>query len=488
LKGTLIAITQVDHPIVDSTWLLARLPGRTALALGEGIAGLIRAGELETGARLPTVREFAKAAGTSIGTVLATWSDLRNQGLIETNRRGGTIVVTPPSAPGAAGDPAFRAAAGPKAPTNSAEAGAHSAAPAFPGWAAVDLAQSAPDLSLQPELGEALLASLGAKELNIFGREHMTGPLRAAVEPTWPFVAEAWTTAGGGTEALLLATAAAAPPGSVVAVDEPLSPGFLDTLRDLELTPIGVEADDDGPVAESLRRAIAQGAVAFVFQPGAPFAVHHRVTAERAAELAAVAAAAEAFWVVEDDSIGPLAEAEPPSIGALLPGRVLRIRSYCKAYGIDVRTSVIAGAGDLVDRSIRMRSFGVGSNSRILQNTLAHLVGSPQARDSVDRAKSAYSARRAALLAALEQAGTPGRSGPASLVVWVPVHDETEAVLALARHGIYVGQGTKAFVSRLDEPVIRISVTQLPDDPALVRELAEAVAAAARGGEREYFD
>jgi DNA-binding transcriptional MocR family regulator len=484
LKGTLIAITQVDHPIVDSTWLLGRLSGRTAPELSEGIADLIRAGELETGARLPTVRGFAKAAGTSIGTVLAAWSALREQGLIETNRRGGTTVLTPH----AGRDASATATTHPNAEAHARTGAPDAPASAFPGWAALDLAQSAPDLALQPELGEALLASLGAKELNIFGREHMTGPLRAAVEPTWPFEAEAWTTAGGGTEALLLATAAAAPPGSVVAVDEPLSPGFLDTLRDLELTPIGVEADEDGPVPQSLSRAIERGAVAFVFQPGAPFAVHHRVTVERAAELAAVAGAAESFWVVEDDSIGPLADAEPPSIGALLPGRVVRIRSYCKAYGIDVRTSVIAGARDLVDRSIRMRSFGVGSNSRILQNTLAHLVGSPQARDSVARASSAYSARRSALLSALEQAGTSGWSGPGSLVVWVPVHDETEAVLALARHGIYVGQGTKAFVSHLDQPVIRISVTQLPDDPALVHELAEAVAAAARGGEREYFD
>jgi DNA-binding transcriptional MocR family regulator len=487
-EGTVIVVMKSDRKVVASEWLVERLSERSAAGISELVAALIGSGELEFGTRLPTVRDFAQAADTSIGTVLAAWNALREQGLIATHRRGGTIVTAPPAAP-ATGKP-------------------------FGGWAEIDLAQSAPDISLQPELGDALLSTLDAKDLNVFGREHMTDRLQAAVEPTWPFRAEAWTTAGGGTEALLLATAAAAPPGSVVAVDEPLSPGFLDTLRDLELTPIGIAADDDGPTPESLRAALAAGAVAVVLQPGAPFAVRHSLTPARAEELAAVLADAVAgapdasappppsrtaaaepapaapapVWVVEDDSIGPLAAAEPPSLGAFLPDRVIRIRSYCKAYGIDVRTSVIAGAKELVDRSIRMRSFGVGSNSRILQNTLAYLVTSPAARDSVDAARAAYAARRSALLDALEVEGVTVHSGPGSLVVWVAVADETDAALALARRGIYVGVGAKSFVTTLPAPLIRISVTQLPDDPARVAELARAVADAASGAEREYFD
>jgi DNA-binding transcriptional MocR family regulator len=442
---------------------VARLRSRTPDGVAASVEALIVSGELAAGTRLPTVREFAHDAGASIGTVLAAWNLLREKGLIETHRRGGTTV-------------ALRE---------------HEGVPArpFPGWAAIDLAQSAPDISLQPELGAALLSSLDDAELNVFGREHMTTRLRAAVEPTWPFPAAAWTTAGGGTEALLLATAAAAPRGSLVAVDEPLSPGFLDTLRDLGLRPIGVAADADGPRPDSLRAALESGAVAFVLQPGAPFAREHGVTRERTAELAAVLAEAPSpVWVVEDDSIGPLSATEPPSIGEFLPDRVIRIRSYCKAFGIDVRTSVLGGAPELVERSIAARSFGVGSNSRILQNTLAHLVGSPEAAGSVASARAAYARRRSALLAALDLEGIVARSGPGSLVVWVAVPDEADAAVALARKGMYVGLGSKAFVSQGGEPSIRISVTQLPDDEARVRELAHAVAAVARRGSREFFD
>jgi len=81
----------------------------------------------------------------------------------------------------------------------------------------------------------------------------MTNRLQAAVETHWPFPAEAWATAGGGTEALLLAISAAAPRGSTVAVDEPVVPGFLDTLNDLGITAVGVSADTHGPTPASLR-------------------------------------------------------------------------------------------------------------------------------------------------------------------------------------------------------------------------------------------
>ncbi|MGO4276979.1 aminotransferase class I/II-fold pyridoxal phosphate-dependent enzyme, partial [Paenibacillus sp. TAF58] len=121
------------------------------------------------------------------------------------------------------------------------------------------------------------------------------------------------------------------------------------------------------------------------------------------------------IWVVEDDSIGPLAREESPSVGEFLPGQVIRIRSYCKAYGIDVRTSVVAGARELVDRAVQLRSHGVGSNSRILQNTLAYLIRSRAAEQSVETARAAYASRRDALLAALDAEGLTARSGPGSL-------------------------------------------------------------------------
>ena len=459
-------MTIVRASSADPQWLLSHCSGRRAVDIRDGISRIISAGILLPGTALPTIRDFAGAAGTSVGTIADAWGSLRDAGLIETRRRGGTVVAgwTKP------------------AQVSTASAG-------FAGWSSIDLVQSNADVTLQPSLGAALLSSLDARDLNASGRDYMTERLRTVVEADWPFESQAWATAGGGTEALLLATAAAAPRGSVIAIDEPAAPGFLDTLRDLGITPIGVSVDESGPRPESLRAALEKRPVAFVYQPGGPFAIAHQVTEKRVAELADVLLAHdEPVWVIEDDSIGPLAVEASPSMGRQLPDRVLRIRSYCKAYGIDVRTSVLGGSKELVQRSVKERSRGVGSNSRILQNTLAYLIGSDDARASVENARKHYGARRELLVTALENAGLVAHTGPHSLVVWIDVDNETDALVALATQGISVGSGRKSFVDHPDRGLLRISVTQLPDDRVLIEQLAQIIANAASGSLREYFD
>jgi DNA-binding transcriptional MocR family regulator len=452
-----------EHDAVSPEWLLARIDGHGAHQLRAGIEALIASGDLAGGARLPTIRELARSASLSVGTVLTVWNQLRDLQLIETRRRGGTVVRRHAGLPSVAidGD-----------------------------WSSIDFQLGAPDLRLQPDLSAALLDSLTERNLNVFGREYMTQRLHAAVAPSWPFAAEAWTTAGGGTEALLLATAGAARPGQRIAVDQPLSPGFMDTLRDLRLEPIAVHGDAHGPAPAELAAAARAGAVAFVFQPGAPFADGYAVTPARVAELAAVLDTPDAagMVVVEDDSIGPLAAHEPPTLGRTHADRVIRVRSYCKAFGIDVRTSVIGGAARLVDAAIAQRSHGVGSNSRILQNALAYLTHDPVALARVADARDRYARRRGLLMAALERRGVVAHHGADAIVVWAEVADETDALVALAARGVLAGAGSRSFVDRPEQDLIRISPLQLPDDDPGVFDRLAAVIAAAAGGRREFFD
>ncbi len=449
-----------DPAIVDPSWLLTRVADRGS-ELADAVADLVHSGELPPGSRLPTVRALAKAGDLSVGSILHAWGKLQEQGIVQTRRRGGTVVLPPED--------------------SVPERGLRE-------WRGVDLAQNAPDLALQPSLADALVSSLGAETLNVFGREIMTERLRTAALSTWPFEPQAWATAGGGTEALLLAIEAAAPAGATIAVDEPLGPGVLDTIRDLGLNAIGVRADHCGPRADDLDNAFRAGATGFVFQPGAPFGVDHIVTDDRVAELARVLERHPAVWIIEDDSIGPL-EPEPlPSLGADFPDRVVRIRSYCKAYGIDVRTSVLGGSRHLIDAAMKKRSHGVGSNSRILQNALAFLIESADADRVVARARERYAARRALLLDALRERGIEAHAGPRSLVVWVSVDDETAGLVALARQGISVGSGSRSFVCARERHMLRISATQLPDDAESIRRLADLVAVAMTESSREFFD
>jgi DNA-binding transcriptional MocR family regulator len=446
---------------VDADWLAQRLPGSTAKALGSGLTRLIDGGDLVPGAQLPTIREFARAAGVSPGTVMSAWSRVRDSGRLETRRRGGTVVAELRPAAASAG----------RAPV----------------WSDVEMSTVTPDPALQPDLASALVEALNTPELHTAERAYITPRLLRCVQSSWPFEAQAWNCAGGGTEAVVLATAAAAA-GGRIAVEEPVSPGYLGILRELGIEPVGVQADDDGPTPASVAAVLASGVSALMLQPSGAYALRGRLSAERAAALAAlITERAPATWIVEDDSAGPLTGDEPASLGAHLPAQVLRIRSYCKAFGIDVRTAVLGGSAELVERTIRLRSFGMASNSRILQNALAVLIEDEATTEAMRRVRSVYRYRREAALTAFARVGLSATASVDGFVVWVQVPDETSALINLARQGLVVAAGAKSFVSA-PRGLLRISLLQLPDDPGQIDGLAVAVRAAVHSAEREYFD
>lgn len=452
---------------VDASWLAVRLAAGNARELGRGLTQLIDGGELAPGAQLPTIREFAKVAGVSPGTVMSAWSRVRETGRLETRRRGGTVV------------------AGVAKPVSGRTGSDFE-------WPSVEMSLVTPDPGLQPDLRVALATALGTKDLHAAQRAYITARLLQAVQGSWPFPAQAWNCVGGGSEALVLASAAAVhgdgPGARLIAVEEPVSPGYLDILRHLGIEPVGVRADDQGPTVQSVAGALDRGVAALVLQPSGAYAVSGALTATRAAELASVLAArATGTWVIEDDSAGPLATDEPATLGDLLPDRVVRIRSYCKAFGIDLRSAVLGGCEELVERTIRLRSFGMASNSRILQNSLAGLIEDEATTDVMRRARAAYRRRREALLTAFAGVGLSASSGRDGFVVWVRVPDETAALINLARKGIVVASGGSSFINP-SAGLLRVSILQLPDDPDLIDGLAKAVRAAIHSADREYFD
>jgi len=444
---------------VDAAWLAQRLHATSSKELGHSLTRLIDGGELAPGAHLPTIREFARVAGVSPGTVMTAWSRVRDTGRLHTARRGGTVVV----------DLHRRAAA-----SNG-----------HVDWPQIEMSVVTPDSTLQPDLGPALADALSVTaDLHNPARAYISDRLRRSIEHSWPFTAQAWNCVGGGSEAVALATAAAAS-GGPIGVEEPVSPGYLDLLRQLGIEAIGVRADDHGPMVASVTSALAAGATALVLQPSGAYALSGALSADRARELAGVIG--PDTWVVEDDSAGPLASAEPASLGGYLPDRVIRIRSYCKAFGIDLRTAVLGGSAELIERTVRLRSFGMASNSRVLQNTLAHLIDDPDTQDAMTRARGRYRLRRRAALDAFTGVGLRASASTDGFVVWVRVPDETSALINLARQGIVAAAGAKSFVSTTDG-LLRFSILQLPEHPDRVADLARAVRAAVDSADREYFD
>ncbi|WP_207944421.1 aminotransferase class I/II-fold pyridoxal phosphate-dependent enzyme [Actinomadura rubrisoli] len=442
--------------MIDAAWLAERIGDRSARGIAASMTHLIRGGEIPAGTRLPTVRGLAAELGVSPGTVADAWATLRRHRVVSAQRRRGTVVIGPPNVP----HPARYERIG-----------------EFGNRLAVDLAIAAPDPALLPPLDAALAAGAHTPRLNDYTRETITPALREAVEPGWPFPAPGLLTVGGGYEGVQLVCRTVAVPGDRVAVEDPTGARVLDILEAQGAEVVPVACDGEGPVPAALAEALAARPAAFLYQPRAQTPRGHALTPARAAALAALLAPAGTL-VIEDDGTGDVSSAPLVSIGAHLPDRTVLVRSYSKSHGPDLRIAVIGGAAEPVERVRVLRSFGTGWTSRILQDALAHLLTDPAAAETVARARRAYAERREALAAALAERGVPtgNRDG---LMLWVPVADESEALVTLAAHGVAAAPGSR-YQIRPSAPHVRVATSRLPEAPLPLGELAGLLALAAR--------
>ncbi|GAB3191071.1 aminotransferase-like domain-containing protein [Nesterenkonia suensis] len=438
---------------IEAESLARSLTERSPAGIAEQVRELIAAGVLTAGMRLPTVRDVATEIGVSVGTVAQAWALLREGDLVETRRRGGTRVIE----------------------------GSGPLAGEFAGWPGVDLLFCSPDPSLLPALDEPIAEALKQPGINTWGREHMIPELRKELQKMLTDQPREFITVSSGTEALWLATRVAAESGDVIAVEEPASPGYLSVLQSMGLRPIGVPADEQGPRPEHLAAALESGAVAFVHSPVGAFSDRHVLTPRRGLDLEGALQAHPEVLIIEDDPLGPLAPDDVPSLDALFPERTLRVLGFERAFGMDLRTSALAGPQDLVQRCVRHRSGGVASNSRVLQHALVRMLRDPVVSHRIASARGHYATRRSLAVEAFTAAGLTARCGPHSWAIWVEVPDERAAALALSGQGVVVDVGSGSLVTERPTGLLRLSVAQLPEDDAVLADLAQLVSRAASG-------
>lgn len=445
------------HEEIAAEWLVARWPSPSKQGIAESMMEMIRTGVIETGRRLPTVRSIAEAAGVSQGTIAAAWNDLRLKGYVETRRRGGSFVRLPGN--------------GEDVPAQSGQS-----------W---NLASTESDPAFQPSLEGALMQGLAVQSLHSPRPEHIIEPLIDAVAPTWPFKPESWTTAGGVSEGILLAILAACAEGQAVAVETPTSPRIIRMLSLAGARIIPVGWDQSGPRTDDLHRAISQGARVFLYQPRCHFPLALTVEKARLADLTGLLRRHPEVTVIEDDGFGPLAGTDQVSLGPLLPGRVLLSRAYCKAYGIDLRVSILGGPASLIEKIRLNRSFGTAMTSRILQGTIAALLESRPASTLIQRARAEYGQRRRLLADALSRRGF-AIEGSSGFSIWLPVPSADALSLRLNARGILVTPGSSCtFDERLTH--ICLATNRLALGKPEIERLADAIREAAFDGSIEEY-
>jgi DNA-binding transcriptional MocR family regulator len=444
---------------------------RGAQGIAAAVSRLVHSGELPAGARLPTVREIARELGVSPTTVSEAWSSLTRAGLIATRGRSGTVVL---------GGNRLRAR---MRYTRMS-----------PGVAALptDLSTGVPDHDLLPDLTDTL-RRLGterrlseARLTTSYLDESVLPGLEAHLREHWPYPVQQLTVVDGALDALDRIIRAQVRFGDRVLVENPAFPPVLDLVDAVGATAVPLALDRQGITPEALAEGLASSPVLLILQPRAHNPTGVSMTARRTAELAAVLEGHPHVVVVEDDHAADITSAPPVSLGAALPARTVRIRSFAKSLGPDLRLAAVGGPASVLAPVVDRRMLGPGWSSRLLQHILLDLLTAPSTAVLLEVARSEYARRRLALLAALAQEGAAATADD-GINLWLEVADQHAAMVSLAAHGIAVAPGAPFEAAPLARHHVRVTVGLVRDGfPELAAVLAEAAraGAAARGGAR----
>ena len=429
-----------------------RLDAPSARGLAHAVSRAVRDGALAPGAKLPPIRALAIQLGLSPTTVSAGWALLARSGAIHTDgRRGTTVAGLQDPAPGR-----YRRALQRQLDF------------------ALDLSTGTPDPALLPSLGRALSELTTAGIPGSYLDDPVLPELLDVLMAQWPYHPAELMVVDGAMDGLDLVCRSLLRFGDRVVVEHPCFPPLLDLLESIGVDAVGVPVDDAGLCPEQLTAALRSSVAAVFLQPRAQNPTGASMSEQRARDLAPILAH-DGLPVVEDDSAGAVAASAPISLGQWIPDQVIHIRSFSKSHGPDLRLAAMSGPSEMLREVIHRRQMGQGWSSRLLQRLLLSLLTDADAIAEVDHAREEYTRRRGALVRALNARGVEVTGGD-GLNLWVPVHDESAAIVRLASQGVGVTPGTPFDILSGGGGHVRVTVGLVADG---YEELAQILAAAA---------
>lgn len=353
--------------------------------ISSAYATAIRAGQLPSGASLPSVRGLSARLGVSPATVVAAYRELCDGGLATSSPRS-----------------AFRVAG----TARSTDAG---------GKTLFQLNRIEPDLRLHPVAEFAkLLADVATEDCSIGGYEDYRGHagLREAIADLDRGVGLESDPANGmlitsGAQQAISLIARSLEPGAAVACEDPCYPGARMAFAGTGAALVPVRMNDDGPDPDALAAIARPGTIAAFYCCPTYGNPSGRSWSEESRLRVFEAASTGGFLIIEDDYLGDLdyLDQAPVRLAALAHrfpnARIAHIRTFSKCLLPALRIAGVNGDPALISRLLSLKVVDDLGCSAYLQRTLARFIRLGRYHDHLERVRPHYRLRREVLRKAL---------------------------------------------------------------------------------------
>lgn len=447
--------------------------------IADGIRAALDEGRLTGGQRLPPTRDLAKQLGVNRNTVIAAYDLLVRTGAASGHAGRGTFLAGSARAAGGSGGdgrddrPWFGAfARAVEGPGVGSLLTIYRVATSHEG---ISLAGGYPAGDLMPvqAFGKAMarvLAERGTEALS-YGPTAGYGPLRETIAAEMRDHGSACDAGSilvtnGSQQALELAFRALVDPGDAVVVEEPTYTGAISVLAALDARLVGVAMDGEGIRPDLLSRAMERHRPRVLYVQPTFHNPTTRVMGEARRREVLDIAGRHRCLVVEDDWAGDLRfdGGHVPSLHALDGGRhVLYVSTFSKKLLPGLRLGWVAAPEPVFERLLALKQIEDCGTSALVQSALHAFVAAGGQEEHLNRIRSAYRARAAAMDEAMRErfpAGVRWSKPAGGLFTWVELPesvDGDELFAAASDRGVLVGRGSLFHVAGSGRNTLRLT-------------------------------
>ncbi|MEI2701594.1 MAG: PLP-dependent aminotransferase family protein [Baekduia sp.] len=274
----------------------------------------------------------------------------------------------------------------------------------------------------------------------------------------------------GSQQALTLVTTALLDPGDVVLVEEPSYLAALQAFGLAGARVVPVACDDGGLDPDALAAAAREhGATALYTIPNFQNPTGRTLDHERRAAIA-LAAAEHGFWIIEDDPYGELRYGDAPAprpIGSY-PGaedRTIALSSLSKVLAPGLRIGWVRMPEQLKAALVVAKQASDLHTATVTQAAAAQWLTHADWDENLERLRTAYGARRDALLAGIAGAlpeGSTWNEPSGGMFVWARLPEGQDSDRALERalqQDVAFVPGWPFYAGEADRRTLRLSFT-----------------------------